>query len=236
MITWNMTKALLDCLAGAAVLAGIAAWPTAAASVTLPAPAILNPGQSVSLPDFPAPSSVLATQTETFGSASGPGPEGTLTEYVVNNAQYSPYRSADLVFAFQLQITRDNVAQISLPGFSGFDTAVKICNVADCAKGTGIAPTSAERSANGNIVSFLWNTAMTGQSSTFSIYTNATDYTDPPMIQIFDLAGNFSVAPTFLPTATPLPSTWVMLLTGLAGLGLLAYHRKKSTVAVFAAA
>jgi hypothetical protein len=225
-------KPVLSSVAAIALLAaGIAATPAAASS--LMAPAILNPGQSVSLPDFPAGADLIATQTESFSSSSGP--VGILTEYVVNNAQFSPYAPGDLTFAFGLEVTGDNVAEVSLPGFAGFDTAVKTCNVAACIEGSGVAPDSAERSADGDIVSFLWSTAFTGGSSGFSVYTNATSYTDPPMIQIIDLAGNESFAPTFLPAATPLPTTWLMLVSGFVGLGFFAYRGTKKNSAVLAA-
>jgi len=47
---------------------------------------------------------------------------------------------------------------------------------------------------------------------------------------LLGVAANFSV------TATPLPSTWVMLIAGLAGLGFLAYGGSKRSAAVTAAA
>jgi hypothetical protein len=225
-------KPVLSSVAAIALLAaGIAATPAAASS--LMAPAILDPGQTVSLPDFPAGADLIATQTESFSSSSGP--VGILTEYVVNNTQFSPYALGDLTFAFGLEVTGDNVAEVSLPGFAGFNTAVKTCNVAACIEGTGVAPDSAQRSADGDIVSFLWSTAFTGGTSGFSVYTNATAYTDPPMIQIIDLAGNESFAPTFLPAATPLPTTWLMLVSGFVGLGFFAYRGTKKNTAVPAA-
>ncbi len=226
-----MRRLALSALAAvAAVSAGIGARPAAA---QMPSPAILTPGQTVSLPDFPASASVVATQVETFGSSSGP--DGTLTEYVVDNVEYSPYGPSGLVFAFGLQVTGDNVAEVSLPGFAGFDTAVKTCNVAACVEGTGVAPTTASRSTDGDIVSFLWNMEFSGGSSGFSVYTNATSYYDPPMIEIFDLDGNVSFAPTFLPS-TPLPSSWLMLFSGLLVLGYFAYRGSKKSGPAIAAA
>jgi hypothetical protein len=55
------------------------------------------------------------------------------------------------------------------------------------------------------------------------------------MIQIIDLAGNESFAPTFLPAATPLPTTWLMLVSGFVGLGFFAYRGTKKNSAVPAA-
>ena len=46
-----------------------------------------------------------------FGSANGPGPEGVLTEYVINNEEYSLYGSAALAFAYSLTMTRGDVAK-----------------------------------------------------------------------------------------------------------------------------
>jgi hypothetical protein len=77
---------------------------------------------------------------------------------------------------------------------------------------------------------------ITGSSGGFSIYTNATTYTDPP-IYFTDSSGvTDSVRGAFGPGAVPEPSTWAMLLLGFAGLGLAGYRRKKKSHAALAAA
>jgi len=198
---------------------------TFANATNVDAPAILNPGQSVAVPIFEASAGFVTTQTETFGG--GAGPSGTLIEYVLDNGQYNPFGSAaDLVFAFSFSVTSGDVAQIVLPGYSGLSVAVKACNDAVCVEGPGTPPDTAERSANGDLVTFLWSTALTGNSSGFAIYTNATNYTDPTA-EICNSNGDCSSAQSFVPSATPLPAALPLFATGLGALGLLARRRKR---------
>jgi hypothetical protein len=217
--TWRRTIGF--CLAAGGLLAASAA--------SAGAPAILAPGQSVSVPDFPDSAVVLATQTEPFGGATGP--KGLLTEFVVNDTLYSPFGADDLVFAYSLSMSSGNVAKISLGGFGGFQTAVKSCDALACIEGVGLPPDTATRSADGGTVSFLFDTPLTGASSGFVIYTNASYYYDPPGAAIFDSAGDVAYAPTFLPSAAPEPSAWALLITGLTMLGGVLRWRSRGLIA-----
>ena len=90
----------------------------------------------------------------------------------------------------------------------------------------------------GDTISFVFATALTGSSGGFSIYTNATTYTDPP--SIFIDSSNNSVSVDIFgpagPATTPLPSTWTMLIAGFVGLGFFAYRGSKNRSAATAAA
>jgi len=194
-------------------VAGLAVGTSALAN----SPAILLPGGTVSIPDFPDGVALVATKVESFGG--GLGPAGVMTEYVVTDSAVNPFGYHDMVFAFSLSLSSGNVAQVSLPGYAAFDTAVKSCNNAVCIEPPGMPPDTATRSADGDIVSFLWSTAMTTDSGGFVIYTNSTGYSDPPSGRIIDLAGDVSLVPVFLPSGVPEPATWALMLVGIAALG-----------------
>ena len=181
------------------------------------APAILAPGGTVAVPDFPDGVALVATKIEDFGG--GPGPAGVLTEYVVTDSSVNPFGFHDLVFAFSLSLSSGNVAEISLPGYAAFDTAVKSCDAMACIEGPGIPPDTATRSGDGDVVSFLWGTPITATSAGFSIYTNSFGYGDPPSGRIIDSSGDVSLVSVFLPSSAPEPATWSLMLAGVAVLG-----------------
>ncbi|MGH7022173.1 MAG: PEP-CTERM sorting domain-containing protein, partial [Caulobacteraceae bacterium] len=189
------------------------------------------------VPDFvDSVTQVLAFQTVPFGS---PGdPTGSLTEYVVTGTGDNPFGNNDVTFAFGLSLTSDDVASISMPGYAGFDTAVKSCNIAgECVEAAGdVVPTTASRSANGDVVEFYFSTPVTSSapSGGFVIYTNAKTYADPPMIEIADTNGNVSFASEFVPSAVPEPQAWMSILAGigLAGAALRRARRGKARASI----
>jgi hypothetical protein len=201
---------------------------TAFAAAAPTSPAILAPGDTVAVPDFLDGVVLVAAKTEDFGA--GPGPTGTLTEFVASNSFASPFGLHDLAFAFSLSMSAGDVAKISLPGYAAFGTAVKSCNASACIEGTGDPPDLATRSANGDVVSFLFNTPLTGKSAGFVIYTNATSFADPPVASIFDSSGDVSFASVFLPAGVPEPATWAMMLLGFGAAGAM-LRRRPSVVA-----
>jgi len=205
------------------------------ASVVQTSPAILDPGQTVNpLPNFsdgvvpilPSP----FFETFAFGNPSGPGPVGTLTEVLGYDSAVSPFGPGGDIFAFSVNITSGNVQTMSFQGFSGFGTAVKTCDNS-CIEGEGTVPDEATRSSGvGDIISFDFATALSGSSGGFSIYTNATTYTDP-LATFIDSSGD-SVSVNILgPATTPLPPTLPLFATGLGVLGLFARRRKRKAQA-----
>ena len=158
---------------------------------------------------------LIAQKTDSFSS-------GILTEFVVANTASGPYGPQSYAFAFAISITNDLVTSVTLPGFAGFQTAVKVSDTSSL--GAGPVPTSAFRSSGtGDLITFSFATpaATTGD---FVVYTNATGYVDP-MASIDLLSGGILTLDVLAP-AVPEPSTWAMLLLGFAGLGFMAYRRK----------
>jgi hypothetical protein len=213
---WRPKRLVKALLAAALAAPGLAA-PGLAAGASVEAPAILTPGGTVAVPDFPDGVVLVATKVENFGG--GAGPAGVLTEYVVTDSAVNPFGYHDVAFAFSLSLSSGDVVKMSLPGYAAFDTAVKSCNSAVCIEGTGTPPDTATRSANGDIVSFLWGTPLTTTSAGFVIYTNANSFIDPPSAQIIDLAGDVSLAPVFLPSTVPEPAGWALMLIGVGLIG-----------------
>ena len=111
---------------------------------------------------------------------------------------------------------------------------MKTCD-ASCLEGEGTVPYEATRSAGvGDTISFIFATALTAGSSSggFTIYTNATTYTDPPVV-FYDSADNSVSVDALGPAGatTPLPTSWTMMLIGLVGFVFVA-HRRKSVLTV----
>jgi len=172
-------RRMLACLAlGTAILI------VPANATTVQAPTVLTPGQTVnSLPNFSdGVVPILPTpnyETFAFGNPSGPGPAGTLTEVLGYDSNVSPFGPGGDIFAYSIDVTKGDVQSVSFQGFGGFSTAVKTCDN-NCIEGEGTVPFEAMRSSGvGNTISFVFATALIGSIGGFSIYTNATTYTDP---------------------------------------------------------
>src|SRR5271154_4907560 len=150
----------MRCVKALLAMASLAAlgWAVGTSALAL-SPAILAPGGTVAVPDFPDGVALVATMVEPFGG--GPGPAGVLTEYVVTDSAVNPFGYHSLAFAFSLSLASGDVAEVSLPGYAAFDTAVKSCNNLVCIEGPGMPPDTATRSVSGDVVSFLWSTPMT---------------------------------------------------------------------------
>ncbi|HLH97142.1 MAG TPA: hypothetical protein VKW08_18685 [Xanthobacteraceae bacterium] len=246
----RLVKFKLRYLALSALLCVAPASGHASTVTSTPQPAPLVPGGTVDpIPGFGSPFNLLAEQTYTFGGA-GPGPSGSLEEIIgtpfVGPGSWppgvyeaDPYGPKGVFFSFQVEdLTAGNVASIEIPGFSGYRTSVKTCQLANCIFGTGVVPTSASRDTHGD-VTFKFSSSVISTSGGFTIYTNATSYADPmPPITLFDVNGNSStISGTFVPAGpvTPLPPTWTAMLTGLAALALFARRSRKKAWAAAAA-
>jgi hypothetical protein len=233
-------KALLSSVAAIALLALAPVTPANASGVQVLAPTVLDPGQTVNplpnftdgvVPNLPPP----YFESFSFGSLSGPGPAGTLKEYSAYDSAVSPFGPGGDIFAYSVNVTKGDVQSISFQGFSGFGTAVKTCDNS-CIEGNGTVPYEAMRSSGlGDVISFVFATALTGSSGGFSIYTNATTYTDPPVIY-YDSSGDSVSGNALGPASTPLPAALPLFASGLGALGLLGWRRKRKNAAAIAAA
>jgi hypothetical protein len=192
-------------------------------------PASLSPGGTVS----PVPgihdegSEIFGEQTLFFGGT-GSGPSGSLFDFLPNSIIYHPYGETAINFAFGLDVTGGDVASIVIPGFAGFLTSVAACNFTGC-EYTGAVPTGATRSANGDDVTFTWSTPISAgdDSAIFAVYTNATEFKDPPMIEIANANGDISTVSGFFAPTVPEPSVWAMMLLGFGGLGLVHWRKNE---------
>jgi hypothetical protein len=193
-----------------------------------PSPAPLAPGATVvDIPNYGSPVYIVAQNQFNFSSPSGPSGvliEDIFTPYtgVAAPGTYiaDPYGPDGIVFAYQLTLSSDTIAEVSIPGFGTYDTSVKVCDLAICLLGTGTVPTSASRSADGGTVDYDFANPILS-SSGFDIYTNARGYADPAQIELIDPNGNVSTIDGFFGPAGPIPepSAWEAMLLGVGVLG-----------------
>jgi hypothetical protein len=131
------------------------------------------------------------------------------------------------VFGYLISVGAGDVVSVSLSGFSGFETAVKIDD-----NGPGyVAPIDASRSADGDVVTFDFAGIPSGtvptdgslnftpgnSTETFSVYTDAPEVTDPP-VTFIDASGLSASIDTFGPAVAPDPSA--LSLSALGSLAL----------------
>jgi hypothetical protein len=186
-------------------------------------PAVLAPGGRVNnLPDFEDFGDILASVNTSFGSGSSI-PSGPFSESVITNTGDNPFGNQFLTFAFSFRVTLGDVVEISLPGFSGFSTAVKECTICN----SGTPALDATRSVNGDVVSFDFTGIPANGNSTASlaIYTNAQVFSDP-MISFTDFNGGVGLSPGLLPQV-PEPGSLSLLGTAMFALGALWYRRER---------
>lgn len=187
-------------------------------------PAVLLPGGAVNnLPNFEDFGDILATLNTAFGTGSSI-PSGPFTEAVMTNTQDNPFGNQFLTFAFAFRVTRGDVVEISLPGFSGWSTAVKECTICN----SGTPALDATRSINGDIVSFDFTGIPANGNATASlaIYTNAQVFANP-MITFTDINGGVAAMPGLLPAQVPESGSLGLLGTVMLALGALWYRRER---------
>ena len=123
------------CMIAAVVAFQVSAF-SAPAKAAVVVPELLTPGATVSpLPNgFSSgdgvPLTLLFDQTQSFAFTNGPA--GSLRERVI---QFSDTPSAEhpgLFFDFEIKLTSGNITQFTIPGYSTFDTFVKLCGISGC--------------------------------------------------------------------------------------------------------
>jgi hypothetical protein len=177
-------------------------------------PTVLAPGGSVSpLPDFDDPNldANLITVAETdFGS--GSAPTGVFFNFV-STSPLNPFGASGVVFGYVVAVDTGDVVQVSVAGFSGFQTAVKIATD----NGLYVPALDATRSADGDTISFDFAGIPGGsagspasESGDLDVYTNAPRYSDP-LVTITDANGSTAQFDTLGP-AVPEPSSLSLCL------------------------
>ena len=187
-------------------------------------PTVLSPGGTVSsLPNFEDFGDILTSINTSFGSGTSI-PSGPFTESVITNTQDNPFGNQFLTFAFSFRVTLGDVVEVSLPGFSGFSTAVKECTICN----SGTPALDATRSVNGDLVSFDFTgiPANGNNTASLAIYTNAQVFADP-MITFTDINGGVAPLAGLLPAQAPEPGSLSLLGTAMLALGALWYRRDR---------
>ena len=187
-------------------------------------PELLAPGMTVSsFPQFNDTSltSNLITYAETpFGD--GSAPSGIFLNFL-SKSSVNPFGSDDYVFGYLISVADGDVVSVSLSGFAGFQTAVKIDD-----NGPGyVAPIDASRSTDGDTITFDFAGIPSGavptdgsltftpgnSTQTFSVYTDAPEFTDPP-VTFIDSSGLSASIDTFGPAVAPEPSAFSLFAVG----------------------
>ena len=204
------------------------------------APVELDPGSMVDpLPNgFSSGDGVPSTkpfdQILAFSFASGLA--GTLRERVIDYSDAPSVNHPGLYFDYEIHLTSGSVAAFTITGYGSFQTSVKLCGIAGCggSGANGLAATDAKRSLDGDQITFDFDNPLVagGHSANLQLFTSASLFSDP-LAFFTETSGNSSsidvVAPVVAP-AVPEPSTWALMILGVAGLGRHA-ARRKSTLA-----
>lgn len=200
---------------------------------TVPARAsLLAPGGTVTPPSSADASGAILADTGLLAfSFGGPISSGTVREIVVADT-LNPLGSGDLTFIYQVKVSTGDVARISGSSYAGF-----VVDVSDFAAHspfitTGTAtPSSADRSAGGDVVGFNFATTIVPDSGTTDtslallIRTNAHNFI-PGSIGLID--GGGQTLSGFAPVAIPEPAS--LVLFGLGAAAILGYGRKRRKV------
>jgi PEP-CTERM motif len=204
-------------LAGA--LATCALWSFAPSAAL---PNILSSGDTGVAPDtFAAPPTftILTSVSQEALSSVEPDLVVNLFEGVISDPT-NVFGAGDLDFIFVVSNLPDgfnNVERVTTSSFAGFKT-----DVGYFAAFPGIPPTTVDRLTSATIgFNFFGGIAPGSDSAQLAIETNATRFTSG-FLSAFNTG---SATITGFAPSVPEPSTWAMMLVGLAGLGFMGWRR-----------
>ena len=197
---------------------------------------VISPGTSGASPDNFTSLSGLNFVASNSATASA----ANFTEAVYRNS------AGILDFMFQVTNTSSDLlftreANTNFTGFStdvGYITNGSTLPSSPFVDGTG-GPLSVDRSVNGSTVGFnftgfvgnFFQVGLIGTTDVLVIATNATNFDSNGTVALsFSLGGGGG--DPFEPVATPLPAALPLFVTGLGGLGLLGWRRKRKAQAV----
>jgi hypothetical protein len=206
----------------------------APAAADIVAPTLLNPNGTVNpLPNGDSSGDGIASTTpfnQTIGFSFADGLAGTLHERVISYSDAPSTNHPGLYFDYEITLASGSVTAFSITGYSTFGASVKECGISNCG-GTGamgVLATSASRSSDGDEITFDFGTPLTaGQhSANLQIFSSASLFQDPLAFFADSNGNNFSIEA--VAPAVPESSTWAMMILGFAGIGAIAYRRRKS--------
>jgi hypothetical protein len=153
-------------------------------------------------------------------------------EYSLTN-EYHPY--GGLYFDYEISLSSGDVTEFSVPGYGGYEVAVKQCGIPGCggSGANGVSTTSASRSSDGDSISFVFGDDLfgTAHSANLQLLTNAISFVDPTAT-LENAAGDVFSVPVLAPAPVPEISTWAMMLAGFIGIGFAGYRASRKSAAL----
>lgn len=225
-----------------AVFAAFQILSSSAHAVAVIAPISLSLGETISsIPNGPS-SSDDVPHTKPFDSTqafSFAGTTGTLRERVLDYSDRPSTNHPGLYFDFEITLLTGSISSLAISGYNSFTTSVKECGISVCggSGANGVVATSVSRSADGDLISWVFGNLLTGghHSANLQIFSNAPFYIDPPAFLIDGSGNSLTVEVASPASAVPEPSTWAMLILGFGGVGFMSYRRRNQGNALTAA-
>ena|ERR1700722_8415032 len=208
-----------------------------AAGAAIVTPSLLNPGGIISpLPNGDSSGDGIP-QTVPFdqriGFSFSDGLAGTLRERVISYSDAPSAIHPGLYFDYEIQLASGSVTDFTISGYAPpgqlpFEASVKECGISNCggSGANGVLATSASRSSDGDEITFDFGSPLTAgeHSANLQIFSNAALFEDP-LAYFVDSNGNtFSIG--VVGPAVPEPSTWTILIAGMACLGFIVLRPK----------